>query len=91
MKTTSFLGRKFLAASRRAALFSFSALLLISCVTRLSEANKLFEAGLFAESADAYEKILDTDPENSDAKIGLAKSRSELWKKELVSIRLMRM
>ncbi len=91
MKTTSFLGRKFLAAFRRAALFSFSALLLISCVTRLSEANKLFEAGLFAESAAAYEKILDTDPENSDAKIGLAKSRSELWKKELVSIRLMRM
>lgn len=69
------------------------ATLLIStgCTTRLGAAQKLFDAGLYSESADAFERILESDPGNTDAILGLAKSRGELWKKELVSIRLMRM
>ncbi len=63
----------------------------LACTTRLSAAKKLLDEGLYLDAANAYEKILETDPENNDAKIGLAKARSELWKKELVSIRLMRM
>ena len=62
-----------------------------SCTTRLGEAKKLHEAGLYSEAAEAYEKIIATDPTNSAAKIGLAAARSEIWKKELISIRLMRM
>lgn len=65
--------------------------LLASCTTRLGAAQKLYDAGLYAESAEAFERILESEPDNTDAKLGLAKSRSELWKKELVSIRLMRM
>ena len=61
------------------------------CTTRLGAAQKLFDAGLYSESAEAFERILESDPGNADAIMGLAKSRSELWKKELVSIRLMRM
>ena len=66
-------------------------LALAGCTTQLGRANKLLEAGLFLEAGDAYEQILKTDPDNADAKIGLAKARSEIWRKELVSIRLMRM
>ncbi|MEN9827291.1 MAG: hypothetical protein RI953_3036 [Pseudomonadota bacterium] len=66
-------------------------ILLLGCTTSLGKANKLLEAGLFQEAGDAYEQILKTDPDNADAKIGLAKARSEIWRKELVSIRLMRM
>ncbi|NBX17640.1 MAG: tetratricopeptide repeat protein [Proteobacteria bacterium] len=62
-----------------------------ACTTRMGQANKLLEAGLNQEAEAAFEKILQSDPDNADAKIGLAKSRSALWRKELVSIRLMRM
>lgn len=76
--------------------FKFSLLLcpvilLVACTTQLGQANKLLEAGLYQEAGDAFEKILKKDPDNADAKIGLAKARSEWWRKELVSIRLMRM
>jgi hypothetical protein len=64
---------------------------LMACTTRLGAAQKLFDAGLYSESAEAFERILESDPDNADAKLGLAKSRGELWKKELVSIRLTRM
>ncbi|MEY3902923.1 MAG: hypothetical protein RL189_2229 [Pseudomonadota bacterium] len=64
---------------------------LTACTTQLGRANKLMEAGLFDEAGAAYEQILRTDPNNTDARIGLAKARSEIWRKELVSIRLMRM
>lgn len=65
--------------------------LLLSCTTKLGQANKLLEAGLHQEAAEAFENILKSDPNNADAKIGLAKARSEVWRKELVSIRLLRM
>jgi hypothetical protein len=64
---------------------------LAACTTRMGQANKLLEAGLNQEAEVAFERILQSDPDNADAKIGLAKARSALWRKELVSIRLMRM
>ncbi|MFZ9520862.1 MAG: hypothetical protein ACO3A4_10325 [Silvanigrellaceae bacterium] len=74
---------------RSAGILGFVAL--AGCTTQLGKANKLLEAGLFQEAGDAYEQILKSEPDNADAKIGLAKARSEIWRKELVSIRLMRM
>lgn len=65
--------------------------MLSACTTAMGKANKLLEAGLYQEATKAYERILEEDPDNADAKIGLAKARSELWRKELISIRLMRM
>jgi hypothetical protein len=67
------------------------ALALVACTTPLGKANKLLEAGLHQEAIEAYENILKSEPDNADAKIGLGKARSELWRKELISIRLLRM
>jgi hypothetical protein len=65
--------------------------LVSACATRSFNAKKMFDAGLFNDASIVYEEILRDDPENVDAKIGLNSARSELWKQELVSIRLLRM
>jgi len=86
--------RRILSSGSRSLLRGLGVLLvlgLVACTTKLSAAKKLLEEGLYLDAANAYEKILANDPDNGDAKIGLAKARAELWKKELVSIRLMRM
>lgn len=75
----------------RTGLFILPLVFVLACTTRMGQANKLLEAGLHQEASDAFEEILKNDPNNADARIGLAKSRSALWRKELVSIRLMRM
>jgi hypothetical protein len=74
-------------------LFCCAAMLLgvVACASTLSKANKLYEAGQYEDAAAMYENILFGDPGNVDAKIGLSKARSELWKKELVSVRMLRM
>ncbi len=63
----------------------------MGCATQMSKANKLYEAGQYDDAATLYELILESDPSNVDAKIGLHKARGELWQKELVSVRMLRM
>jgi hypothetical protein len=64
--------------------------ILVSCATRMFNAKKLQEAGMYEESAKLYEEELAKSPDNLDAKIGLYSIRREIVRKELVSIRLMR-
>lgn len=83
--------RVFMILFEKANILFLSTFALIGCATRKFNAKKMLEAGLYNDASSEYEKILEEDPENVDAKIGLNAARSELWKKEFVSIRLLRM
>ncbi|MEY4065191.1 MAG: hypothetical protein RIR26_1399 [Pseudomonadota bacterium] len=60
---------------------------LLGCASRDWQASRLYNEGLYAESAEAYENMLKADPSNSAAKSGLENARTALWKKELAALR----
>lgn len=69
---------------------STSFVFLSSCATRMFNAKKLQTAGMYEESLKMYEEELEESPDNIDAKIGVRSIRTDMMRKELVSIRLMR-
>lgn len=67
------------------------ALFLASCATDLKKANELYGQKNYEEALKMFEGILQKDPKNEDAQLGLRKSREGVIDKDLIRIRLMRL
>lgn len=73
-------------------IFTFLLIILVSCISsKINEANKLYDNGLYEDAEKYYSEILEKSSSNTEAKVGLLKTRIELTNKILVSIRLMRL
>ena len=67
----------------------FSLLFLFSCAH--DNADKLYKNKLYKESLKAYEDILQSNPEDMDAKLGVQKSRSGIISEMVIEARLQRL
>lgn len=63
----------------------------LACTSTTDKAKELQEAGLYADAVEMYQKALKEDPDDYEAKIGLAKSQQELVSKGLIEVRMLRM
>ncbi|RXJ70846.1 hypothetical protein CS022_22225 [Veronia nyctiphanis] len=67
------------------------ALLLVGCVSMVERGNEAFEKGLYTEAAAFFEKAVAEDPNDLEAKQGLARARSKIVDQQLIDIRMLRM
>ena len=62
-----------------------------SCTSLVEKGDELFQAGLYAEAADFYERALTKDQNNIQAKVGLDRARHQIIDKGLIEVRTLRL
>jgi hypothetical protein len=64
---------------------------LVACSSDLKRGQDYYDNGLYMEAIRSFEKALQDDPNESDAKIGLQKSRLSWISSKLIEVRLTRL
>jgi hypothetical protein len=61
------------------------------CSGLVGKGDRLYESGLYHESAELYEQALKRDPSNVEAKTGLRRARYKMIDRGLIQVRMMRL
>lgn len=66
-------------------------LMLSGCSSLVQKGNKLFEAGMYDQSAEFYEQALAEDPQDVEARQGLTLARNKIIDRGLIDVRMLRL
>lgn len=64
---------------------------LTACSSLVDKGDKLYESGLYNEAADFYQRAIERDPDNIEARLGLNQTRYKIIDRGLIEVRMMRL
>ncbi|AOT06789.1 hypothetical protein S4054249_02375 [Pseudoalteromonas luteoviolacea] len=67
------------------------ALALSGCKSLVEKGDNLFQAGMYSQSAEYYERALKEDPHDIEAQKGLMQARNKILDKGLIDVRMLRL
>ncbi|QTL35960.1 tetratricopeptide repeat protein [Pseudoalteromonas viridis] len=73
------------------ALIIASVLLVSGCKSLVQKGNKLYEAGMYDQSAEFYEQALAEDPQDVEARQRLTLARNKIIDRGLIDVRMLRL
>lgn len=76
---------------KKITLVIFLLFLISACSSLVDKGDKLFESGEFSEAANFYERALERDPDNVEARLGLNRARFKIIDRGLIEVRMMRL
>ena len=71
-------------------IYFLMSLSVVSCASLVDKGNELYQQGLYQEAASFFEQALTKDPQDVEAKIGLANARLKMIDRGLIDVRMMR-
>lgn len=76
---------------RKYALIIVTVILLQGCASLVDKGDDLYDAGLYGEAADFYQRALNKDPNDVEAKLGLDRARHQIIDQGLIEVRTLRL